>query len=144
MTEKKVLKLPITIFELVAYSLSFLLGLWGLVYIILGFVVNFLRFDDPLKIYDASIAASSKMGLLYQGLLILSIAVIVAVTILCIFAKSADRDFEKEQRRKQARMQRTRTVSTVEETVVEAEITPVEEKPAETESAPAEEEKTAE
>ena len=131
MAEKKVLKLPVSIFELVVYSLSFLLGLWGLVYIILGFVVNFLRFDDPLKIYDASIAASSHMGLLFQGLLILSVAVLVAVTVLCIFAKGADRDFEKEQRRKQARMQRTRTASTVEETVVEAESSPVEEKPAE-------------
>ena len=122
--ENKKAKLPISIFELVVYILSGLLGLWGLVYLALGFAVNFLRFDHALVIYDKSIEASSHMGLLFQGLLILACAVLVAVTILCVFAKGADREFEKEQRRKQARMSRRKPTDGNEEIVVEAESQP--------------------
>ena len=126
MAENKKSKLPISIFELVIYCLCLLLGLWGLVYISLGVAVNFLPYDHAIVKYDASIASSSTMGLLFQGLLILSCAVLPAVVVLLVFAKTADREYEKEQRRKQARMSRFKTTVSENETVVEVESEPAE------------------
>ena len=90
-------KFPLSIFEIVAYSILAALGLWGLVYIVLGVVVEFL---NPVK--DALYATNKSfgaLGFLYQGFIILAVAVAAAVVILLIFAKSSDRDYEKAQRR---------------------------------------------
>ena len=122
-------KLPISIFELVVYSLSFLMGVWGLVYISLGIAVNFLKYDNQLvKTNAALIAGTNGMGFLQQGILVLFVAVLVAVVFLLGFAKVADRKYEKEQRRAAARFNRKnqKDDSEVVEEVVEVESTPVE------------------
>ena len=130
MAEKKKLnlKLPITIFELVVYILAGLMGIWGLVYISLAVAVNFVRYDNALIETDNHLKeTTNNMGFLEQGILVLSIAVIVAVIVLLVNAKTSDRVFEKEQRRKQARFNRKNVATQQEEIIVEAETTPVEE-----------------
>ena len=124
MAENKKKKLPLSIFEIVAYSLCFLMGVWGIVYISLGIAANFARYDSALRATDLYLRAGTKdMGFLLQGVLILAIAVVVAVVILLIFARNADRDYEKAQRRAALRKART---SANEEVVVDAEVTPAE------------------
>ena len=123
----KKFNLPISIFELVVYTLAGLLGIWGLVYISLGLAVNFLRYDNQLvKTNAALIAGTNGMGFLQQGILVLFIGVAVAVVFLLSYAKVADRQYEKEQRRAAARFNRKNNASESQE-VVEVESTPVEE-----------------
>ena len=121
-------KLPITIFELVVYILAGLLSLWGLVYIALGISCLFLRFDNALVLADLNIkAGTNNMGFLEQGIMILFIGVAVVVTVLLVNAKSADREYEKEQRRKAARFNRNKkNLDEQQETIVEVESEPVE------------------
>ena len=98
---KKKLKLPLSIFEIVAYSLLLLLGIWGFVYIILGFVCEFLSpFKSALAAQNIAIANNTAgMGFMYQGFLIAGLAILAAVIILLANAKKSDRDFERQQRR---------------------------------------------
>ena len=123
----KKFNLPISIFELVVYTLAGLLGIWGLVYISLGLAVNFLRYDNQLvKTNAALIAGTNGMGFLQQGILILFCAVLVLVVFLLGFAKKADRQYEKEQRRAAARTNRRFGKEEAAEEIVEVESTPVE------------------
>ena len=93
-------KLPISIFELVAYSVLGLLGLWGLVYIALGVACEFVNYKSDLAVANDSLKeTTANMGFLAQGFLIAGIALVVAVVILLIRAKNSDRDYEKAQRR---------------------------------------------
>lgn len=123
----KKFKLPISIVELVVYTLSGLMAIWGLVYISLGISVNFLKYDDQLvKTNAALIAGTNGMGFLQQGILVLFVGVAVAVVFLLSYAKVADRQYEKEQRRAAARFNRKTNAAESQE-VVEVESTPVEE-----------------
>lgn len=108
-------KLPLSIFEIVAYSVLLLLGLWGLVYIILGVSCEFVSYKSDLYIANGKLGT---LGFLYQGIIILAVAVVAAVVVLLINAKQSDRDFEKAQRRA-ARLAK--------ENVVDVEATKVEE-----------------
>lgn len=120
-------KLPISIIELVVYTLSGLMALWGLVYISLGLSVNFLKYDHELvKTNAALIAGTNGMGFLQQGILVLFVGVLVAVVFLLSYAKVADRQYEKEQRRAAARFNRKNNQADAGE-IVEVESTPVEE-----------------
>ena len=113
-------KLPISIFELVVYTLSGLMGLWGLTYIALGVTCEFINYKTDLAVADAYLkGGTGNMGFLFQGFLVLGIAVLVAVVVLLINAKKSDRDFEKAQRRA-ARLSK-------ENNVVDVEAQPVEE-----------------
>lgn len=127
MAEKK-FKLPITIFELVVYILAGLMSIWGLVYIALGVACLFLRFDNALVLADLNIkAGTNNMGFLEQGIMVLFIGVAVAVIVLLVNAKTADREYEKEQRRKAARFNRNKkNPDETQETIVEVESTTVE------------------
>lgn len=127
MAEKK-LKLPVSIFELVVYTLAGLLAIWGLVYIALGVACIFLRFDNALVLADLNIkAGTNNMGFLEQGIMILFIGVAVVVILLLVNAKTADREYEKEQRRKAARFNRNKkNLGDEQETIVEVESTPAE------------------
>lgn len=123
----KKFNLPISIFELVVYSLGGLLGIWGLVYISLGLAVNFLRYDNQLVTTNAALVAGTNgMGFLQQGILILFCAVLVLVVFLLGYAKKADRQYEKEQRRAAARTNRRFGKEEAVEEIVEVESTPVE------------------
>lgn len=111
-------KLPLSIFEIVAYSILALLGLWALTYICLGIACQFIRYDTGLRIANDKL----NLGFLWEGLIILGVAAAAAVTVLLITAKKSDRDFEKAQRRA-ARLKKA-PVNNPE--VVEAEVAPVE------------------
>ena len=114
-------KLPISIFELVVYILAGLMGLWGLTYIALGISCEFISYKSALAEADAYLkAGTSGMGFLFQGFLVLGIAVVVSVIVLLITAKKSDRDYEKTQRRL-ARLSKDNAP------VVDTEATPVEE-----------------
>ena len=91
--------------EIIIYSVFGLMGIWGLVYIVLGVVVNFVDYKNPIYISNDSFA-SKGIGFLPQGLIILAVALVVIVTTLLIVAKTSDREFEKEQRRQIARQNR--------------------------------------
>lgn len=123
----KKFKLPISILELVIYTLGGLLAIWGLVYISLGLAVNFLKYDAQLVKTNAELIAGTRgMGFLQQGILILAVAVIALVVFLLGYAKQADRKYEKEQRRAAARVNRRFGKEEPAEEIVEVESTPVE------------------
>ena len=125
MADKK-FKLPITIVELVVYSLCALMALWGITYIVLGSVAaNLVSYKSDLVWTNNYLAnGTAGMGFLEQGLLVLASAVLVSVVFLLAYSKNADRTYEKEQRRAAARASR-RQFNT-EETVVDVETTPAE------------------
>ena len=111
-------KLPLTIFEIVAYSILILMGLWALIYVALGIACEFIRYDTSV----AEANAKLNLGFLWEGLIILGATAIAAVVVLLIHAKKTDRDFEKAQRRA-ARLNKKAPT----QEVVEAEVAPVEE-----------------
>ena len=93
-------KLPLSIPEIVIYSLCALMAIWALTYIALGISVSFLRYDAPLVVTDNGLkGGTAGLGFLYQGFIILAVAVVVSVVTLLLTAKKNDRDFEKAQRR---------------------------------------------
>ncbi len=107
---KKKMK-PISIFEIVWYILTGAVAIWGLVYVILGLVAQFYPATDsnnPIKKASDVIAENFGLGFLYWGLIIIGIAVVAAVFVLCITAKTADREVEKATRRA-ARLAQTET-----------------------------------
>ena len=127
MVEKKKSKLPITIFELVVYILAGLLALWGLTYMCLGFACNFAKYNSALVEANKTLRDNANgLGFLGQGLIIIAVGITLAVIVLCVNAKTTDREYEKEQRRKAARFNRRNQNEEVEETVVDVETTPVE------------------
>ena len=121
MKKKKILHL--SIIELVSYSALLLLGLWGLVYAILGFSCEFINYKSAVYVANTNIHNTFGLNFLYWGLIIMGIAVVLAVTLLCIFAKQSDRDYEKAQRR----AARVKKSFSEEPQVVDAEVTPIKE-----------------
>ena len=105
------------IFEIVWYSLTGAVALWGLTYVVLGIVCSFIPLDSALAEANATIVTQFGLGFLYWGLIILAISSLAAIIVLLTFAKKVDRDFEKKQRRS------LRRSGLSEETVVEAEVT---------------------
>ena len=95
---KKKLK-QLSIFEKIAYCLLLLLGLWGLIYTLLGFVCEFLSVNSGLRYANNYIKNVFGTGFLTCGLIVLGVSVVAAVIVLLINAKKSDRDFEKAQRR---------------------------------------------
>ncbi len=95
---KKKLK-QLSIFEKIAYCLLLLLGLWGLIYTLLGFVCEFLSVNSGLRYANNYIKNVFGTGFLACGLIVLGVSVVAAVIVLLINAKKSDRDFEKAQRR---------------------------------------------
>ena len=89
----------LSLFELIPYSFLILLGLWGLVYCILGMVCNFISIKSGLYTANKTLTNTFGIGFLVSGLIILGVAVLLAVIILLINAKKSDRDYEKAQRR---------------------------------------------
>lgn len=97
----KMNKKQIKIFEIVWYTITGLVMIWGLTYVVLGLVAHFI--PDPnngLKDFNSSFTKTFGLNLLYWGLIIFAIGAIAMVIALLNVAKEKDRDFEKEQRRK--------------------------------------------
>ena len=89
----------LSIFEIVWYSLTGGIGLWGLVFITLGVIARNLTSDADLVKADSSYAATMKLGFLNSGLILLASGVLLAIIVLLINAKKSDREVEKQQRR---------------------------------------------
>ena len=96
-TPKK--KMKISVFELVSYIISGILGLWGLVETVVGAVALNLGPNVPLKIFDDLYKKTFGLNMLYWGIILMSIGAVIAVIVLVACAKSADREYEKSQRR---------------------------------------------
>lgn len=95
-------KRKISIFEIVWYALTGAVAAWGLTYIVLGLVHSFYPStisNNPLNDANATIVEKFGLGFLYWGLIILAIAVVAACVVLCIYAKTTDREAEKANRR---------------------------------------------
>ena len=119
---KKILS-KLSVFEIVAYSVLILMGLWGLVYTALGIASEFIYYKTSVYQADQTLKSTfGGIGFLWGGLIVLGATAAVTVTILCINAKKSDRDFEKAQRRA-ARLKKN-----VAPQVVDAEVAPIEEK----------------
>ena len=95
---KKKLK-QLSIFEIIAYCILLLLGLWGLIYTLLGFICEFLSVHSGLRYANTYIRNVFGTGFLTCGLIVLGVSVVATVIVLLINAKKSDRDFEKAQRR---------------------------------------------
>lgn len=114
----------ISIFEIVWYAITGGVAIWGLVYVILGLVHAFYPStlsNNPLNEANEQMIANFGLGYLYWGLIILAIGVVAAIVVLCIYAKTTDREAEKANRRA-ARLAAANEASKPE--VVDAEVAP--------------------
>ena len=131
------------IFEIIWYTLCGLVGLWGLTYIVLGIVIDYLPItakDEGLVEANIKFAETFKLDFFSWGLIILAIAAVAAVVVLIVFSGKVDRDYEKNVRRAQRMAQLDAEMDAEmasEEAVIDAEVAPVEEKPAPVEEEPA-------
>lgn len=107
-----------SVFEIVWYSLTGLVALWGLTYVVLGIICSLIALDSPLAQANNAIVDEFGLGFLYWGLIILVIASVAAIIVLLTFAKKVDRDFEKTQRRSLRRSLLSEETVTTEETTV--------------------------
>ena len=89
----------VSIFEIIWYSITGGIGLWGLTFIVLGVIARNLKSDAPLAKANAAWTKVMKMGYFNYGMIILAVGVIAAIIVLLIKAKTADREVEKQQRR---------------------------------------------
>ena len=92
-------KRKLSIFEIIWYSLTGGLGLWGLTFIVLGVIARNLRSDSALSKANAKYAEVMKLGYFESGIILLVIGVVLAIVVLLINAKKSDREVEKQQRR---------------------------------------------
>ena len=120
-------KLPLSIFEIVWYSICVLVMIWGLVYVILA-LIDGANDLTSLHKFMADFKKTFGLSMYFWGLIIFAIGVVAGVTVMIIYAKTFDKAADREQRRSA----RLSAISKKEETVV-AEQKPevVEEKPAE-------------
>ena len=89
----------VSIFEIVWYSLTGGLALWGLTFIILGVIARNLPSDADLVKGSAAYASAMKLSFYEAGLILLPTGVVLAIIVLLVTAKKADREVEKQQRR---------------------------------------------
>ena len=136
-------KLPLSIFEIVWYSICVLVMIWGLVYVILA-LIDGANDLTSLHKFMADFKKTFGLSMYFWGLIICAIGVVAGVTVMIIYAKTFDKAADREQRRS-ARL--SGIVKKEEKVVAEQEPEVVEEKPVEQpveEPAPAQEEVPAE
>jgi len=86
--------------DIVLFSIFGAIGVWGFVYLCLGFACNFVNYNSGLagaNKYLMSVA--SHLGFLDQGIIITAVSVIAIVITLLVTSKKSDREYEKKQRR---------------------------------------------
>ena len=127
-------KLPLSIFEIVWYSICALVIIWGLTYVVLSLIE---KYNDLTSLHSFAVDFRKTFGLAlyFWGLIIIGIGVIAGVTVMIIYAKTFDRAADREQRRS-ARLSALKK----EEPVVATQQAEAVEEPA-PQPAPAEEEK---
>ena len=88
----------VSIFELVWYILCGLVILWGCTYVVLS-LVN--KYNDLKGLNDFASKFEKTFGLslYFWGLIIIAIAVVAAVIVMIIYAKTFDKAADREQRR---------------------------------------------
>lgn len=89
----------VSIFEIVWYSLTGALSLWGLTYIVLGIISRNSRSSDAIYKANQEIARLFKLSFLKWGMILFVLGVGLAIIVLLVNAKTADREVEKQQRR---------------------------------------------
>ena len=128
--QKSKKRFPLHPFELVWYILCGLVGIWGIVYIVLGLVAHNLpiaKEDGDLVKANATIAKTFGLDFFGWGLIILAIASVAIVVVLLLFSNKVDREYEKTVRRAQRMAQLEAEVEKEESgEVIDAEIEPVE------------------
>ena len=127
-------KLALHPFELVWYTLTGLVGIWGLTYIVLGLVAENLPTtseDKGLVKVNGQFAKTFGLDFLGWGLIILAVAAVAAVIVLLVFSNKVDRDYEKNVRRAQrlAQLEAEEAKEEQEQQIVDAEVEPVKEEP---------------
>ena len=126
-------KLPLHPFELVWYTLTGLVGIWGITYIVLGLVTRYLPItseDKGLVKANGDFQNIFKLDFFGWGLIILAIAAVAAVIVLVLFSNKVDREYEKTTRRAQRLAQleaEEEKEEALEGRVIDAEVEPVKE-----------------
>ena len=120
-------KLPLSIFEIVWYSICVLVMIWGLVYVILA-LIDGANDLTSLHKFMANFKKTFGLTMYFWGLIIFAIGVVAGVTVMIIYAKTFDKAADREQRRS-ARL--SGIVKKEEKVVAEQEPEVVEEKPVE-------------
>ena len=92
--------------ELVGYIISGVIAMFGLVLVVLGIVERNMDVTQAKNfLYQADqkvqLALSVKLSFWEWGLIFMALGVIIAVIILCVFAKKADREVDRKLRRQQ-------------------------------------------
>ena len=135
-------KLPLSIFEIVWYSICVLVMIWGLVYVILG-LIDGANDLTSLHKFMGKFQKTFGLTMYFWGLIIFAIGVVAGVTVMIVYAKTFDKAADREQRRSarlSAIKKEEKVVAEQKPEVVEEPQAPVEqpkeEKPAE-EAAPA-------
>lgn len=126
--------------EIVGYAISGVIALFGVVLIILGIVERHMDVV-PSKNYllnaeqKVMVALGVKIGFRNWGLIFLALGVVIAMIILCVAAKTADRENDRQLRRQQRASSAIdissevkKAVEIVEEPAPEVSEKPVEEK----------------
>ena len=133
-------KLPLSIFEIVWYSICVLVMIWGLVYVILALIDGA---NDLISLHKfmADFKKTFGLSMYFWGLIIFAIGVVAGVTVMILFAKTFDKAADREQRRS-ARLsgiakKEDKVVAEQKPEVVEEEA-PQQEEPAPAEEAPVE------
>ena len=117
--------------ELVGYAISGVIAMFGLVLVVLGIVErNMSVSTEKNYLYQADqkvqTALSIKLSFWEWGLIFMALGVIIAVIILCVFAKKADREVDRKLRR-QARASSAIDINSEVKTAVQIIEEPVEE-----------------
>lgn len=85
----------VSVFEIVWYSIMGAAAIWGLVFIILGIAARNAGLKDAIYLANKSYPG----GFLKTGIIVLVLASLLAIIVLLVNAKTADREVEKQQRR---------------------------------------------
>ena len=90
--------------ELVGYIISGIIAMFGLVLVVLGIIernMDVISSKNFLMQADQSVqtALNIKLSFWEWGLIFMALGVIIAVIILCVFAKKADREVDRKLRR---------------------------------------------
>lgn len=91
-------KLPLSIFEIVWYSICVLVMIWGLVYVILG-LIDGANDLTSLHKFMANFKKTFGLTMYFWGLIIFAIGVVAGVTVMIIYARTFDKAADREQRR---------------------------------------------
>lgn len=95
-------QLKVSVFEIVWYSLSAAIAVWGITYIVLGMIGDYSAItatENELAKASEAIKAAFGLGFFHWGLILTGIGAVSAVVVLLFNAKKSDKEVEKAARR---------------------------------------------